>query len=160
MATKSFFAEAPLKVRAGRVLIKIGSILFFIGAVVLITEFVLSLVPNEVYSPDWTDASTVFGIVTDPLLALFYIFAGIGGFCYVADKHKLKVVVSLAGVIMLIVIVIATVLMFRNLIKSCLAPDANVAAAWYAFLQDFISIQLSGGIYFLGWFLTKDYTGD
>ena len=76
------------------------------------------------------------------------------------DKHRIKVFASLAGVIMLVVIVISIVLMFRNFIKGLLTPGENVGTAILNFLFEFISIQLSGGLYFLGWFLTKDYTGD
>ena len=160
MATQSYYAEAPAKIKFGRVLIMIGSILFFIMSTLIIAEFLLSVIPNEFYVVDWSQPTVVFGVIANPFLAVFYVIAGIGGICYVKDRGRLKVFASLAGVIMLVVIVIATVLMFRDLIKSCLMPNANVGGAWLTFLQDFISIQLSGGLFFFGWFITKDYTGD
>ncbi len=160
MQTPDLYVNAPTKIKVGRGLMVGGSILFFIVSLVTMIQFVAYLVPNTEFSVDWSNPMQVFDLISSPFLSIFYIFAGIGGICYVIDKHRIKVFASLAGVIMLVVILIATVLMFRNLIKSCLAPDANVAAAWITFLTDFLSIQITGGIYFIGWFLTKDYTGD
>lgn len=160
METTDFFANAPTKIKVGRVLVLIGSILFFVVAVGRLVDFALAFIPYEGNEMDWNDAYSVFEVIAHPFLAVFFVVAGIGGICYAIDKHRIKVFASLAGVIMLVVIVIATVLMFRNLIKSCLAPNADVGRAWFDFATDFIGIQLSGGIYFVGWFMTKDYTGD
>ncbi len=161
MEKTHFFAGAPATVKAGRVLMIIGSILFFIVAFSRLLEFAISFVQIEGVDPvNWSDPYQVFVVVADPFIAVLYVLAGIGGLCYVKDKHRLRVFASLAGVIMLVVILVATVLMFRNLIKSCLAPNANLVKAWTDFLLDFIGIQVTGGIYFIGWFLTKDYTGD
>ena len=160
MEKTDFFANAPTKIKVGRALVLIGSILFFIMAVARLVEFILVFVPYEGNDMDWSDASSIFEAISHPFLAAFFVIGGIGGICYAIDKHRIKVFASLTGVIMLVVIVVATVLMFRNLIKSCLAPDANVGKAWLEFLFDFLAIQVSGGIYFFGWFMTKDYTGD
>ena len=61
---------------------------------------------------------------------------------------------------MLAVFVIGTVLMFRDLIKTSLTPGSNAGIIWGTFFGDLLGIQLSGGIYFIGWFMIKDYTGD
>ena len=160
MSATALYANAPAKIKVGRVLLIIGSILFFVTSVAFMVMFFCSLYSVWDYSIDWNDASDVFSIVSAPFLAVFYVFAGIGGLCYVFDKHRMKVIASLAGVVMLVVIAVSVVIMFRDLIKDCLQPNANTTAAVTEFFVRFGSIQITGGVYFIGWFLTKDYTGD
>ncbi len=159
MAVPDMYRDAPTKVKVGRVLVIIGSLLFFLGAFLFLLEFILYFVPGE-EPVDWTDPTAVFSVVKCPFLIVFYILAGIGGLCYAFDKHRMKTFASLAGVIMLVVVVIGTVLMFHDLIKSSLAPNANLGQAFLEFFTDFLAIQIVGGVYFIGWFLVKDYTGD
>ena len=160
MTLPAMYKEAPRKIKIGRIILAIGCILCFVAAGLHLAEFIFYLVPNEQYPMDWTDASMIFDCLKDPFLAVFYVLAGIGGICYILDRRKLKEFCSLAGVIMLGVFAVGTVLMFRDLIKNCLQPGMKAGIIWGTFFSDFLSVQLSGGIYFIGWFMIKDYTGD
>ena len=160
MTLPAMYKDAPKKVQVGRIILLIGCIVCFIAVIVHLSQFIYYLVPKEKYPTDWEDPSIVIDCVSSPFLAVFYLLAGIGGLCFIFDKYRMKVFCSLAGVISLAVLVLGTVGMFYNLIKSGLAKDANLALAFGNFFGDIISIQLSGGIYFIGWFLCKDYTGD
>ena len=74
------FESAPLSVRAGKVLLWIGSILFFIASFFDLVIFAVSLIIPEVRSSiDFQDPGQMFQFVNLPVLAVLFIFAGIGG---------------------------------------------------------------------------------
>lgn len=160
MTMPAMYQDAPRKIKAGRIVLFIGCILCFVSVVLHLGEFIYYLIPSENNPMNWTNPSLVFDCLKDPFLAVFYLLAGIGGICFIRDHHKMKEFCSLAGVIMLAVFVIGTVLMFRDLIKTSLTPGSNAGIIWGTFFGDLLGIQLSGGIYFIGWFMIKDYTGD
>jgi len=154
--------NAPLSVRVGRVLLRIGCILFFIMAAFNIAVFVLAFFNEEtrnqyVLAPVAAKAIVFYA---QPLLAVLFVLAAIGGLCYLSDRFRFKRMCSLAAVILLVVFVIDTVLSVRNLIYDLVSPDITAGTAWATFLISLIDIQLSGGLYFIGWAMQKDYMGD
>ena len=156
------YRNAPVKIRFGRGLMMTGCILFFLTAILYILAFVLglSMSPQEL-GYDWREnASTAFEFVMYPVLALFMIFSGIGGISFVIDRGPLKKVATLTAIIMLIVILIDLALDIRQLVYNLAGTSLSPSASWAKFGLDFIAMQITGGIYFIGWFLIKDYVGD
>ena len=155
------FESAPLSVRAGKVLLWIGSILFFIASFFDLVFFTLSLIIPEVRSSfDFQDPGQMFQFVNLPVLAVLFIFAGIGGIAYLKDAGKAKRLCTLSAIILLFVVVIDTVVSIRNLVYGIINPDVSAADAWGKFFLSLLDVQLSGGLYLLGWILMKDYMGD
>lgn len=154
------FQHAPKGVRVGRVLMNIGCILFFLAFVANVAVFALSVAIPEEFGVDWTDVSQIVQFGARPFLAVFFLLAGIGGLSYVYDKGPLKRMATLAAVVMLVVFVIDTILSVRSLVHDLVGGEKSQSDIWVSFLINLLDIQLSGGLYFIGWFLCKDYMGD
>ena len=154
------YRNPPKKIRVGRVLMAIGSVLFFVSAIIDILLFSVAFVPADP-GVDWSDVGVVLQLVAMPFLAVFFILAGIGGLCFITDKGgRLRCFASLAAIVMLVVFIIDTVLSIRSLVRGIVMPVNGQTNPWISFLIDLFDIQLSGGIYILGWFLVKDFVGD
>lgn len=153
--------KAPTGVRAGRVLMWIGCIFFFLWALVNIGFFVMAwAIPDVRNQLDFGDAGVMFDLYSRPFLAMFFLFAGIGGICYLVDKTKLKRLASLAAVILVFVFLIDTVLAIRNLVHNLIEGNMSALDSWLQFLFNLLDTQITGGIYLIGWALMKDYMGD
>ncbi|MCR5348852.1 MAG: hypothetical protein K6E59_04515 [Bacilli bacterium] len=153
------YKNAPTKVQAGRVIMFIGCVFFFIAATVDLVNFVLAMAYfNQI---DWSDIGVALQTSSLPFLAIFFVFAGVGGICFIRDVGgRMRKFATLAAVVMLILFVIDTVLAIRNLVRGCLNPDTPATEAWITFLVSLLDIQVSGGLYLIGWALTKDFVGD
>ena len=154
------FEHAPRGVRVGRVLMNIGCILFFLAFVGNIAAFVLAIAMPEQFGIDWSNVSQIVQFGSGPFLAVFFLLAGIGGLSYVYDKGPLKRMATLAAVVMLVVFVIDTILSVRSLVHDLIGGQKSQTDIWVSFFINLLDIQLSGGLYFIGWFLCKDYMGD
>ena len=152
------YKNAPKKVRVGRVLMWIGCILFFVAAIFDLVGFIVAIAAPEMSEVDWGDPAQAIKYGTFPLLAVFFILAGIGGICFILDKGKFRSFATLAAVIMLVVILIDTVFLIRTLIYDWMGYGPG--KAWANFFMGVFDVQVSGGIYCLGWFLCKDFVGD
>ena len=153
--------NAPKKVRVGRVLLWIASILFIFAAIFNILIFILSLaIPEARSQMDSATPGQLFQFYSSPVLSVIFALAAIGGICYLRDISKAKRLASLAAIILLVVFVIDTVVSVRNLVYALLAPNADAPREWLNFALNLLDTQLSGGLYFIGWFLQKDYMGD
>ena len=154
---------APRGVKIGRVILRIACILFFIVATVELAVFIVSVAIPDL----WTEVESQFTDVFDrvqffglPVLAILYVLAAVGGLCYLADKSRFKKMASLAAIILLVVFLIDIILSVRSLVYDLIAPEADVGRAWREFIFSFIGNQITGGLYFIGWFMQKDYMGD
>ena len=162
------YKNAPRGVKVGRVLMIIGSVLFFIMAIGNIVAFILSLVNGHNDGHPLSDVGTAMQTYALPLISAFFILTGIGGLLFVFDaKNRFCSFATLGAVIMLVVIIVDTVLSIRTLVRDLagINLDANgekVGAlyAWISFIIGLLDIQLSGGIYVIGWFKCKDFVGD
>jgi len=152
------YKNAPRGVKTGRVLMIIGSILFFIAAIGDAVAFILALVDPGSMGVDWGDLSTAVEYGSYPALALFFLAAGIGGISFVLDKGKMKPFATLAAAVMLVVILVDTVLLIRHFIYGL--AGGNTGQTWATLLIGILDVQLSGGIYVIGWFKCKDFVGD
>ena len=153
------YKNAPKKIRVGRILMWIGCLLFFVTAAMNVVLFIVALAtPDMHYLFDWSDASVSLRTYLAPFLCVAMVLAGIGGISYLRDKGPFKRFATLAAIILLVMFVIDTIVTIRNLIHNLTAAGAT--AAWLEFVIDLIDIQLSGGLYFIGWILVRDFTGD
>ena len=154
---------APRGVKIGRVILRIACILFFIVATVELAVFIASIAIPDLWAEmenqftDVFDRVQFFGL---PLLGVLYIVAAVGGLCYLADKSRFKKMASLAAIILLVVFLIDIILSVRSLVYDLIAPEADIGRAWRQFILSFIGNQITGGLYFIGWFMQKDYMGD
>ena len=157
------YRNAPLKVRVGRVMMIIGCVLMFLAAFGNLLNFIVGLIdPSLLGAQAWNigDPSASFAFWVSPLLVIFFVVSGIGGISFVTDKGPFKRYASLAAVVFLVVILIDTFIAIRHLGHGIGDPDVSTASAWINFALGMLDVQLSGGIYFIGWFLAKDYVGD
>ena len=152
------YQNAPKKIRVGRVIMWIGCILFFIAAIIDLAEFIVACVSPGMAEVNWGNPVHAIKYGTFPLLSVFFVLAGIGGICFILDKGKFRSFATLAAVIMLVVILIDTVFLIRTLIYDWM--DYGPGKAWGNFFIGIFDVQVSGGIYCLGWFLCKDFVGD
>ena len=154
------YRKAPRKVRAGRVIMFIGCILFFISALLDIAAFALMMFfPSIRDALVWDDLSVSIQRFALPVLGIFFVFAGIGGISYILDKGPFKRIATLTAIIMLVFFVLDTIISVRNFIHA-LTEDGDTVGSIIEFVLNLIDIQFSGGLYFIGWFMIKDYTGD
>ena len=142
-------------------LLLIGSVFFFIASFLNLLFFILLVsIPDARVYVDWSDPNEAFQTIAMPILAIGFLLAGIGGFSYVYDKGPFKSVAPLASVILLVMVVIDTIVGVRTLTKTLLTGTQSAGSAWAEFGLGLLDVQISGGIYLLGWALTRDFVGD
>lgn len=152
------YENAPRGVKVGRILMWIGSILFFVSAIADLVVFILAVVMPDTMEISWSNPAQAVQYGVYPALVLFLIAGGIGGICFILDKGRMKSFATLAAVVMIVVILIDTTLMIRRLIYDWM--DFGPGRAWGNLAMNLLDIQISGGIFVLGWFLCKDFVGD
>ncbi len=151
--TKEEKAKLPGKIRRGYTCLKIGSVLLMIDVVLSLTGWIISLVSIWAHW-EWApplDFSTFVDATTNgvqPLIFIFMFLSGIAGFSYVRNKGPFIWMCSWMAIILMIIMVIDWVLAVR---------DAIVMKDVWQFFLGILSIGLSGILYVIGWFLTKDY---
>ena len=151
--------EAPVtkSIRIGRKLMFVGSILLFVYAAAVLVEFILSFAIPETMEVNWNDPLSAFHVIMLPFVMAFVIFVGIGGITYVREKGPLLRWASIGAIILGIVIVIDFIMDIRSLAKGLSTPEIDNVYAILRFIFGFIGFQVFGGIYFVGWFLAKNY---
>lgn len=131
-------------IRVGLVLIKIGSILFFIDSVFLILALIINPILGNI---DWSNFVSVFNYVMYFFIIPFIILSAIGGLSYVKNKGPFISLVALMAIITILIFigdfVVSLILLIQN-------------GNWWQFLVSLLSVQLDGLIYFIGWLLSKD----
>lgn len=166
--TRVDYEHAPTRIRVGWVIMMIGCILFFVMALLDFGGFVFVMFNEEYRVMMHSSFQDAIELYRMPVLGLVLLFAGIGGVCFLTDKSRLKTIGTFAAIVFLLVFVIDTVLSIRSLIHDLVGRSKNptsgqpytTSEAWTRFFLDFLDIQLSGGIYLIGWAIIKDYVGD
>ncbi len=155
------YHHAPKKIRFGRLLLLIGSVFFFIASFLNLLIFILLVsVPDARAYVNLSDPNEAFQTIAMPILAIGFLLAGIGGFSYVYDKGPFKSVAPLASAILLVTVVIDTIAGIRTLTNTLITGTQSAGSAWAEFGIGLLDVQISGGIYLLGWALTRDFVGD
>lgn len=162
--TAAKLAKAENKAKVGKIIMLVGCILLFFNAFFSLLDFTCSILyffapPGEFkdfldfgYSEVWSDPLSIMEYIAKPFISAFYIFAGIGGISWIRDKGPFMSFASRMAVIALFLIIINLFLDIRNLVMS----NWN----WGNFFLSFIDLQLTCGIYFVGWFLAKGKIDD
>ena len=148
-------------IRVGRVLMFIGCILFFFNALTNFLDFIVACLYQPLrsipeltemmdasYGAVWTDPINIIKYCCLPLIVAFLIVAGIGGISWLRDEGPFINVAPLMAMISLVLVIANFYLDIRHLINS--------GWDWVRFLLDLLDIQLTCGIYFIGWFLAKN----
>lgn len=143
---KAYFdKEIKFSIRLGRLLLAFGSIFLFISGLAHIIISIISLV-NTDYST--FTAVSYFLVIFSFVLYLFMIFSSIGGVSFSLNKGPFLSLTALTAIVSAVFFFIWIIFDFNNLFSS---------GDWESFLESFASIDLSLCIYFIGWFLAKDY---
>ena len=154
--------EWPSKIKAGRVTMFVGCILFFINALLELGAFVLDLVMAPVLKniPEyadlamlieqrlWSDPIAIIQTFSLPVIAAFLIISGIGGISWLKDKGPFISIAPLMAMLSLVILIVNMFLDIRRLIIS--------NWDWLEFLLNFIDLQLTCGIFFIGWSIAKN----
>lgn len=143
----------PTKVKVGRILLVIGSILMMVDGLFSLVWWAIRLAaiwsPMENITPlPFTTFIDSLNSGVQPLLCLFLFFAGIAGINYVRDKGPFIWMCSWMAIILIIVMIYDWVVAIR---------DAVVGGSFGLFLLGILSFGLFEFLYVIGWFLTKDY---
>ena len=151
--------KLPRKIAVGRGLMMTGCVLFFINAFFstavflgaalykLYPEFILESIGPE-FDALWSDPVSAIKICLNPVIAIFLIFAGIGGISWIRDKGPFISAAPLMAMISLILIIANLFVDVRALVMS----NWN----WGQFVLNLIDLQLTCGIYFIGWAMAKN----
>ena len=159
--TAALSRKVPTKIRIGQALMIIGCILFFFNALGNALDFILAVsykafadVPQvgeelvRTYDAIWSDPIAVIKYVSIPFIIVFLIVAGIGGISWVRDKGPFISIAPLMAIISLVLIVCNLYLDIRRLVMN--------GWNWTQFFIDILDIQLTCGIYFIGWMIAKN----
>ena len=158
------YAHAPSRIRVGWAIMLIGTILFFLAAIADFVTFGLYIGVEAVRA----ETNALLEVIRLPIIAVILLFGGFGGICYLFDHSRLKSIGTLAAMVVLVVVVIDTVLAIRSLIHDLAGRTTNPNTgehyatweAWARFGVSLLDLQLTGGIYLIGWAIIKDYVGD
>ena len=152
-----YAAPVTKQIQVGRTMMLIGSILLFVYAVGLFVEFILSLANPSMMDVEWSDPLSAFHVIMLPFIMVFLTFVGIGGITYIRNKGPFLRWASIGAIILGIVILVDFILDIRTLSRSLADPDISNTTAWVRFVLGFVGLQIFGGVYFVGWFLAKNY---
>ena len=140
--------KLPKNIRAGHVLLVIASVMFFLDALVQLAGIISDIVENSVV---WNDPTSIISFLKMPLLLVFFVFGGLCGIAFVKDKSILAGWVGLVAALCLLFFLFD---FFDSVIRLIKTPD------WGRFLSSMLSVQIDTTIYFIGWFMSKDYFED
>lgn len=137
----------------------IGCILFFINALFLVATFLLAALYKfypalilEAVGPLldalWSDPISAIKICMNPVIAIFLVFAGIGGISWLRDKGPFISAAPLMAMISLILIIVNLFIDVRALVMS--------NWDWLQFLGNLLDLQFTCGIFFIGWAMAKN----
>ena len=152
-----FAPPVTKSIKVGRVLMLVGTALMFMYAFVSIAVFGISLYVPTVVGRDLSDPLSVLSLSMLIPSAIFLVFVGIGGMSYVAEKGPFLKWASIGAIVLGIYIVVDLVLDIRTIAHNINDPQIKASTAWTTFFLGFAGLQINGGIYFVGWFLAKNY---
>lgn len=152
--------EWPKKIHVGRVLMFIGCVLFFVNAFFNLLDFMIAVfspaiaqiselteIMEETYLAAWADPIGAIRFIFTPFMIAFLVISGIGGISWLRDKGPFISVAPLMAMISLVLILGNFFIDMRRLLMS---------GNWFQFIVDLLDIQLTCGIYFIGWLIAKN----
>ncbi|HAS56533.1 MAG TPA: hypothetical protein DEF61_05715 [Firmicutes bacterium] len=140
-----FNKNIAFSIRLGRIILTIGSILLCFSGFAHFISFFADLACGRIFLDDpvaWIE------LILRPILYLFMVFASIGGVSFSINKGPFISLAALTAIISGIFFLIWLLFDLQNLI---------IGGDWSNFAVSFTSIDLFLLIYFIGWFLAKDY---
>ncbi len=140
----------PKKVAAGYALINIGSTLLLIMTTLLTVLIVLAFTVafDEL---DFTNPETIADLVFDFVIALFYIAAAIAGYNYTAHRSFLVWMVGVAAIVFFVIFIYQSIDFGMRIYQQGFEPF---------YLVEIGGTILTQTIYFIGWWISKDYFED
>ena len=152
-------ADAPVtkKIKAGRYMMLIGAGLLLVSVALQMAEFVLSIAFPAVMEVDFTNPMHITHVILIPFICAFLIVVAIGGISYVRGRGPLMQGASIGAIALGVYIVIDLIIEIRNLAHGIGNPEFGTSTVLYKFLSSFLQSQLFCGVFFIGWFLAKDY---
>ena len=155
----SFFVprdDCPRKVVVGRYILFAAMILFFVMAIVELVIFALGINGNsELFVVDWSKPTEVIKLVWRPFYSVILVLGGIGALSYLRNKGPFMSMVAFISFAMGVIAVLDLLRLINALVAQISAGQSERAIG--AFFLDMLDVQIVGAIYFVGWFLTKDY---
>lgn len=137
--------DVKFSIRLGRMILAFGSIFLFVSGLAHAINSIIFLCNLDYSSMD------PFGwviVVFSFFLYLFMIFASIGGVSFSLNKGPFLSLTALTAIVSAVCFLVWMIFDINGLVSG-----GNVST----FFQSFASIDLSLLIYFIGWFLAKDY---
>ncbi|MBP5091272.1 MAG: hypothetical protein J6328_01765 [Bacilli bacterium] len=138
----------PKNIKAGRIMLLIACVMFFFDAAYQLTEMISLLSESKVI---WTNALSVMSFLKLPFLSLFFVLGGLSGLGFLKDKGVLA---GWVGLIAILCFFFFSYDVFDSIVKLIKTSD------WGRFAGSFISVQVDTTLYFIGWFISKDYFDD
>lgn len=138
----------PRNIRGGFVVLTIACVMFFLDAVVQVAEVVNSLANNQVV---WTSALSVISFLKYPTLFLFFVLGGISGLSF---ARRRKFLAGWVGLFAILCFFFFAYDFFDSVLALIKTSD------WSRFFGSFLSVQIDTTLYFIGWFVSKDYFED
>ena len=152
--------EAPVtkKIRIGRIMMIVGSILLLVVAVANIVEMALIIANPEMMGVDLSDQRQIIYLIFLPFVSILICFISIGGISFARGKGPLLHWASIGAILMGIYIILDLIIDIRKLAHGVITTsEQNHAALWIRFIIGIIEIQGFGGIFFFGWLFAKNY---
>lgn len=153
--------KIPASIRAGRVILRIASILFFLDAFGNVFEFgcftATIFYPEFLegeYAVNWDNAYDVVSYFALLPVAVFLVFAAIGGISYIKDKGPFMSWVSLAAILSAVLFMVQMLIILGSAITNNFDYNLNDPLQWFNL---FFNTSLDGTLYFLGWMLAKNW---
>ena len=129
---KTLEKPLPRNIRGGFVVLIVACVMFFLDAVLQMVAMVDTLAQNQVV---WTSTTSVISFLKHPTLFLFFVPGWVGLFailCFFFFAFDF----------------------FDSVLKLIKTSD------WSRFFGSFLSVQIDTTLYFIGWFVSKDYFED
>ena len=138
----------PRNIRGGFVVLMVACVMFFLDAVLQMVAMVDTLAQNQVV---WTSTTSVISFLKHPTLFLFFVLGGISGISFARRK---KFLAGWVGLFAILCFFFFAFDFFDSVLKLIKTSD------WSRFFGSFLSVQIDTTLYFIGWFVSKDYFED
>lgn len=152
--------EAPVtkKIRIGRKMMFIGSILLFLAALGNIVEMILIIVNPSMMAVSLDDQRQFIYLIFLPIASIFISFVSIGGISFVRGKGPFLHWASLGAIILAIYMILDLIIDIRKIAHGVIAAsEQDQTVLWIRFIIGIIEIQGFGGVFFFGWLFAKNY---
>lgn len=137
--------DVKFSIRLGRMILAFGSVFLFVSGLIHVVNLIISLC-NYDYST--MEPLGLVLVIFSFFLYLFMIFSSVGGISFSLNKGPFLSLTALTAIASAVFFLVWMIFDINGLVSG-----GNISA----FIQSFASIDLSLLIYFIGWFLAKDY---